>query len=309
MKSYLKFTNFATVFGGIVLAASANVNVANLIEAGEPLASPAVTSVIALAVGQAVAVRAGMQAWRQNRRPVAVMVFLFVLCGEAFGLFNGAERQLVARETRAQTVVAGNASYAIATSRVASAEETYRSAEGAVRSEAQRGGCRQVCKDLQLVAGRASAQLEAARSTLQKTPPPKSENIIARVTGWSPTWVEFAPAMLFSVALNGLAFVLLAMGDVVPPAPPKPQKPSARPKSLHQRSYGRPSRISLPDRSPTRAEQVAAFCRSFHQKSGLEPSFTEVREGTNLPNSTVSKYRKAAISQCEVESRLLKFTQ
>jgi hypothetical protein len=43
--------------------------------------------------------------------------------------------------------------------------------------------------------------------------PRRPESILAQVTGWPPTVVEIVPALLFTLALNGLGFTLLAIGD------------------------------------------------------------------------------------------------
>lgn len=51
---------------------------------------------------------------------------------------------------------------------------------------------------------------------------------------------------------------------------------------------------SLPARGG-RAEQVKTFCRWFREQIGREPTFSEVRDGLNLPAATASKYRRAAL--------------
>ena len=45
----------------------------------------------------------------------------------------------------------------------------------------------------------------------------------------------------------------------------------------------------------SRAEQVKTFCTLFREQSGREPTFSEVRDGLNLPAATASKYRRAAL--------------
>ena len=44
-----------------------------------------------------------------------------------------------------------------------------------------------------------------------------------------------------------------------------------------------------------RAEQVKTFCWWFREQNGREPTFSEVRDGLNLPAATASKYRRAAL--------------
>ncbi|NOT70623.1 MAG: hypothetical protein HOP09_04830 [Hyphomicrobium sp.] len=291
--------------GCALLASSASINVAHVIEDGQSLQSPAVGAVIALAVGSAVAVRAGLYAWRQKRRAVALLTFLVLACGEVFGLFTGAERLLTIRESHVQVIAAANVTFDIASKRVRLAEVSYHSAEAAATNEAVRGGCRQICKDLREAADKARQRLEEARLTLEHTAPPKSESIIAHVTGWPAAWVEIAPALLFSVALNGLAFVLLAVGHTMPGHSERRTKPSRNGKDLVR---GRPGRIRLRRITNKRAEshaalgqvtraaEVTSFCKLFRDQHRREPTFTEVRNGTNLPGSTVSKYRRAALA-------------
>jgi hypothetical protein len=295
--TYNKTRLAATAVGILLLAVSAANSVTNLHDGGVPLLSPVVASVIGLAMGSAVAVRAGMYAWRHKRRVVAILAFVFLASGETFELYNSGERLLIAREHRVESVASQNLPFETATARVAFAEGVYRKALAAVTAEAERGGCGRVCRDLSNASDRARTELENARLALQHTPPRKPENVIASVTGWPVAAVEIAPALLFTASLNGLAFVLLAIGDGTEsvrkrdPTEPAERQPPVR-KKRRRRRFAKQHRTAA---GQSRSEQVAAFCKAFRDKHGREPSFAEVRDGTQLPSSTVSKYRRAAL--------------
>jgi hypothetical protein len=294
---YIKMPLVATSVGLALLGTSTALNVSYVTDGGTPLLSPTVAGIVAVAVGSAAAVRAGIHAWRTNRRAWAVAAFVLLACGETFALYNGAERLLTARELQARAIAASNLPFKVATQRVHDTEESLRSAYEAATAEALRGGCRRVCKDLQAAAEKVRGELEDARAKIERTTPPRSENIVAELTGWPAAWVEIGPALLFTVTQNGLAFVLLAIGhELTPPltavriSTPK-NSPAKRLRRRRTRAAKSPK---LPGQGG-RAEQVAQFCRAFRDTQGREPTFTEVRAGTKLPNATVSKYRRTAL--------------
>lgn len=287
---YLNIGAAATLAGCGLLATSASVNVSHIVESGLPLASPMVAAVVAIAVGSAIAVPAGLTAWRDRRNALAVLAFVALGCGEMFGLVSGAERLLVAREERARIVAEHNAPHATAASRVTLAEAGYAAAEAAAVAEAGRGGCGRACKDLRAAADQARQRLEDARSALERAEPPKSESILADTLGLPAATVEIVPALLFTLALNGLGFVLLAIGH-------RPQRRETATTAAADAVVMELPAAVAPVQAPrqTRAQEVAAFCREFRAKQGREPTFSEVRDGTQLPASTVSKYRAKAL--------------
>ncbi len=296
---YIKTPMVATSVGLALLGTSTALNVSHVTDGGTPLLSPTVAGIVAVAVGSAAAVRAGIYALRTNRRAWAVAAFVLLACGEAFALYNGAERLLAARELQARAVVAGNLPFKVATQRVHDMEESYRSAYEAATAEVRRGGCRRICKDLQTAAEKVRGRLEDARAKLEHTDPPRSENIVADLTGWPAAWVEIVPALLFTFTLNGLALTLMGIGDGSTPALTASSTRGVRTPGTTKRAVRR-GKINAPAvRSlaahGTRARQVAQFCKAFRDTQGREPSFTEVRAGTKLPNATVSKYRRAAL--------------
>ena len=87
---------------------------------------------------------------------------------------------------------------------------------------------------------------------------------------------------MFSVALNGLAFTLLAFAAHMPmptpaPAPPLPaESDKARPQG--------------------RAEQVRSFVEAYRKRHGRDPSFSDVRSSLGLLRSTASVYLRKALA-------------
>jgi hypothetical protein len=297
---YNKTRVAAMAAGAMLLATSASLNISSATDGGAPLVSPTVVAIAVVALATAISVPSVMFAWRERRRGVALVTILFLLCGEGFNGVNSAERLLATRDARAQAAVADNRPYENARQRMQTAEETYQRADVAAAAEAGRGGCGRICHDLRDAAENARLQLEDARAVLERTPPQSSEHVLSTTIGWASSSVELLQAGLFTVALNGLGFMLLAIGDsgrsedhsrvnrALVNSPSEPRRRRRRVK------FSR--RNAKPRVGPTRAEQIGAFCRSFRESVGREPTFTEVREATKLPNSTVSKYRRVALA-------------
>ena len=93
--------------------------------------------------------------------------------------------------------------------------------------------------------------------------------------------LEIVPALLFTTALNGLAFTLLAFGGHVPnqgaaaaPAGPTTQMPAVQ----------------------GREAQVRSFVEAYRKRHGRDPSFSEVRNTLRLPPSTASVYLRRALT-------------
>jgi hypothetical protein len=261
-----------------------------MIEGGVPLLSPMPAAIVAIAAGSAVGLVAALRAWGDGRCALAILAFVAIGCGELFGLVSGAERLLTAREERIRLVAAHNAPRLTALARVKAEEAAYAHAQAAAVAEAGRGGCGRACRDLRGAADQARQRLEAARGELERSPPLKAESILAATIGLPAAVLEVVPALLFTLALNGLGLALLGIGhsagakqDEAPPA--------------SEPAYAIPELpIEPPPADPsTRAEQVAAFCRAFREQHGREPGFKEVRHGSLLPASTVSTYRARVV--------------
>lgn len=292
--TYSKIPIVATAVGCLLLAASAGLNINAALESGQPILSPTVLGIVALVIGQATAICAGQFAWHRGLRVRSFLAFFALGCAEFYGLYTGGERLLTARQYQAQPIAQINQAFDIAAQRVKVAEDAFRRAEDAATAEARRGGCGRACRDLREASDRANDELETARTTLARTPLKRPESVVASVTGWPTALVEITPALLFTLGLNGLAFALLAIGEggTEPVQRRKINSAGTRlrrtPKARVQRHAGsgpssRPSSVSR------RSEQVSKFCREFRAQFGREPTFTEVRQGTQLPKATVSR--------------------
>ena len=273
----------AIIAGVAAIAAAASLNVTHLVESGQPLLSPITGAVLALALGAVAAALVASEAWRSGRKVLAWCLVLSVVAGEGFGLVMGAERLLSAREERQRLAAAINTARWTATVRFESASAALAAAEAATLNEAGRGGCKGACQALQAEADRARGRLESASSVLAATPAEKNKALLATTLGLPPAAVEMVPALLFSVALNGLAFTLLAFGSHTPagptavPASPLPaETATARPQG--------------------RAKQVRSFVEAYRKLHGRDPSFSEVRSSLGLPRSTASVYLRKALA-------------
>ena len=282
VQSHRARRGLAIIAGVAAIAAAASLNVTHLVEGGQPLWSPITGAVLALALGAVAAALVAGEAWRSGRRTLAWCLVLSVVAGEGFGLVMGAERLLSAREERQRVAAATNTARWTATVRFESANAALAAAEAATLKEAGRGGCKGACQALQAEADRARERLETASSVLVATPAEKNKALLATTLGLPPAAVEIVPALLFSVALNGLAFTLLAFGAHMPmptlaPAPPLPaESDKARPQG--------------------RAEQVRSFVEAYRKRHGRDPSFSDVRSSLGLPRSTASVYLRKALA-------------
>jgi hypothetical protein len=264
------------------MVAGAALNVAHLIDGGQPLVSPMTGAVLALALGAVAAALVAGEAWRSGRSTLAACLVLSIVAGEGFGLIMGAERLLTAREERQRAASEVNTSRWVATVRVETASATLAAAEAAMLKEAGRGGCKGACQSLQAEAERARQRLEVANKALVTTPSEKNRALLATTLGLPPTLLEIVPALLFSTALNGLAFTLLAFGAHVPS-----QSAAAAPKDPAE------PQVSA---SQGRAEQVRSFVEAYRKRHGRDPTFSDVRNDLNLPPSTASVYLRKALA-------------
>jgi len=268
--------------GVAAIAAGASLNVTHLVDGGQPLFSPMTGAVVALAVGAVAAALVASEAWRSGRKFLTWCLVLSVVAGEGFGLIIGAERLLLAREERQRMASEVNTSRWVAVVRVESATSTLAATEAAVLEEARRGGCKAACQALQAEAVQARQRLEAANRALEATPAEKNTALLASTLGLPPALLEIVPALLFSAALNGLAFTLLAFGAHGP----------------RQNIAVAPKVIAGAQVPPVqgRAAQVRSFVDAYRKRHGRDPSFSDVRNSLGLPRSTASVYLRKALA-------------
>ena len=272
----------AIMAGVTAMAAGAALNVTHLVEGGQPLVSPMTGAVLALALGAVAAALVAGEAWRSGRTTLAACLVLSIIAGEGFGLIMGAERLLTAREERQRAASEVNTSRWIATVRVETASATLAATEAAMLKEAGRGGCKSGCQSLQAEAERARQRLEVANKALVAAPSEKNRALLATTLGLPPALLEIVPALLFSTALNGLAFTLLAFGAHLPG-----QSAAAAPKDPAE------AQVSA---SQGRAGQVRSFVEAYRKRHGRDPTFSDVRNGLKLPPSTASVYLRKALA-------------
>ena len=282
LESHKVKRGLAIIAGITAVAAAAALNVTHLVEGGQPLFSPMTGAVLALALGAVAAALVVSEAWRAGRRTLASCLVLSIVAGEGFGLIMGAERLLFAREERQRAVSEVNTGRWIATVRVESASTMLAVTEAALLKEMGRGGCKSACQALQSEAEQARQRLEAANRALQSAPAEKNTALLAATLRLPAALLEIVPALLFSAALNGLAFSLLAFGAHAP----------------RQNIGAAPTEIAGAQMSPVlgRAAQVRSFVDAYRKQQGRDPSFTEVRNSLGLPRSTASVFLRKALA-------------
>src|SRR5262245_18223243 len=270
--------------GVAAIAAGAALNVTHLVEGGQPLVSPMTGAVLALALGAVAAALVAGEAWRSGRKILASCLVASVVAGEGFGLIMGAERLLAAREERQRAAEMTNTARWTATVRFEATNSALAATETAMLKEAGRGGCKVACQALQMEADQARQRVETANAVLAASPAAQNRALLATTLGLPPALVEIVPALLFSTALNGLAFTLLAFAAHGPsslelvPAPPLPAE------------------AEMGNRPVGRAEQVRSFVEAYRARHGRDPSFSEVRNSLGLPSSTASVYLRKALA-------------
>lgn len=246
------------------------------------LTAPECVAVLILALGSALAVPVMQGAWRAGRKGLAMLTLIGMLAGESYGFVLLAERQLAHLADRARVARAENAHRATAVTAVEREQRALVQIETAVREEMRAGGCGKVCRALKEDEAAARQRLADAESALGRLNAPKVENHIASLTGLPDAAVDLIPSLAFAKALLLLGFAFI--GYAHPTGPAKRTRPTA---NVAENSVG-----SL---RPTRAEQVQVFVEAFRKTLGREPTFSEVRDGLQLPRSTASKYRTRAL--------------
>lgn len=242
-----------------VLAAAAHVT----IEHTGGYSTPHAVLTMAVAVGVAIGAITIGSAWAHGRYMVAILIGLALLCGEAFGLLNTAQRLVEARDaeqvplrlaqqerTKAQARVA-KAETAIAaisdtSPRLAAALTAKAAADRAVVEQASLRGCRKNCRALlqaqvdtaaiEVAAARAAigqqrakaqTELDNARSAFALLKPVRSATPLADRLGLPPWAIDVLSAVLGSLGANGLGAALLAFGGHAPPVRSKPAAKTA----------------------------------------------------------------------------------
>ena len=173
------------------------------------------------------------QCFADQRRVLGVFLVLALIAGEAYGLATTAERYVASREAAQAPFHDAEAKHAAAKDRLAAAEHS----DAVTRAEAAKAkldaeviaksaekGCRENCRQVleaqvraataAVASARADIQREiaAARAELQGSPLPASASPLADRLGWPAWMLDLIIAALASVACNGLAMGLIALG-------------------------------------------------------------------------------------------------
>jgi hypothetical protein len=191
-----------SMLGGLVLVATgAFLNASKAAETEGTFWSPICIAIIALAFGSALAVPVMGSLWRHGRRALACLAFVGLLCSEGYALQLSAERLLGAREQRTLQVMQTGNPYALAK------EALDRSIEE--RAIECRSGLGSRCSKLREVE-------RAQRAELATLKPPGKTALLADATGLPDWLVEIVPALLFSISLQALGFVLIGFAGHAP---------------------------------------------------------------------------------------------
>lgn len=233
----------AIAVGALLLAAVTHVTVLSTGGYGTPHSFVAIA--VAAGVG-AGSVFCGM-AWSQRRFVLCFGLAASVICGEAFGLFQTAQRLVAGSEATQAPLREHGKAHAKAKADVAKAEmalvkagtsdrlDKAAAAKGkadkAVTGSAKEMGCRIHCRELLQKAvddaareveaarketednkAKAETALEKAQAALARMKAPVSPTPLADLTG-APAWVlDLTIAILGSIGVNGLACCLLIFG-------------------------------------------------------------------------------------------------
>ncbi len=271
---YARSITLSSLTGMSVVLTGAALNVSHLVEAGAALVSITSLSVVVLAVASAVAVPAAVEAWRQGRKVIAAIICLAIGAGELYGLVSGIERQLTVREERQLAAGGANAERVSAEKRLARAEESLKDADAAVITEAQDGGCGTTCKGLKAIAKELRADRDAAQAALDRLPPPRSEHLLADVTGLPATFVEIVPSTLYGFGLTLLGFGLMALGH-------RKAEPVAAP-------------IEVATVAPSQREALTRLIKVLGELGGEAPSVQTLADRMGNPKGTISRWADEA---------------
>lgn len=206
----------------------------------------------------------------------ATLAVVAIVAAELFGVVNQAERLLAERAMKSGEAERFNRTRAIAVANEKAAREAVITAKAAETAERAKGGCKNVCRDMERATAAAHIELEAAQAALKNAPAEATASHLANATGL-PRWlVDLVPALLASAAVNGLAFALLAMGHGAPPLEPKAAQPP------------------IPETRIDESERVISWVREFRRRHGRDPQIPELQTAFTLPKTTAWRRIKSA---------------
>ncbi len=250
------------MLGGLILVGvAAYLNTAKAAESEGTWYSPVCIAIVALAFGSALAVSVMLASWRNGRRGLAAFAFLGLVCGESYALQLSAERLLASREARTLQVQQSGNPYAFAK---AALDGTVKEREKECSS-----GFGKNCQKLR--------ELEQTqRASLGTLKPPGKTALLADATGLPDWLVEIVPALLFSVALQVLGFVLVGFAG----------HGSHKEREAHT--------AEAPAAEPSETERVVSWVRKYRLRHGRNPSIPAVQQEFNLPKTTAWRRIKSA---------------
>lgn len=262
-------------------------------------------AVVVVAVATAVSLAAAGASWRRGSVALAGGLLLAFGCGAAFSLSATLDRVGSARDAAVEGRQSHNVAIEHSDAALQSARRALGEAEKASKLECEGAPadltawpkCRSRKADAATVLADV-ARLEAALAELgAKRETDSMGSRVAALLPWmTARQVQTYQPMLLPVALFLFGNLLVAFGIASFAAPAMTR---AQPQ-IDPMTNDRPMIDVTPQPSApaalTRAEQVAAFVGEFIADNGREPSFSEVRDGTGLPASTVSKYRQKALA-------------
>ncbi len=244
----------ASMLGGLVLVAvGAFLNAHKAVEVEDTFWSPVPIAIVALAFGSALVVPVMGALWRHERKTLAVFAFVGLVCGETYSLQISAERLLASREQRALQVMQSGNPYALAKEAL---DRTLKEREAECSN-----GFGSKCSKLREIEKTQRAELAALK-------PPGKTALLADATGLPDWLVEIIPALLFSVSLQVLGFVLIGFAG----------------HSSEQEHLAKVVAASAPE--PDETEQMVDWCRAYRQRHGRNPSIASVQQEFNLSRTT-----------------------
>jgi hypothetical protein len=243
-----------SMLGGLVLIATgAFLNVSKAAETEGTVWSPICVAIVALALGSAIVVPVMLSLWRHERRALAAFAFVGLVCSECYALQLSAERLLASREQRTLQVQLAGSPYALAKAALDGTVSDRRTECGS--------GFGKNCSKLRELEERQRAELSKLR-------PPAKVALLADATGL-PNWaVELVPALLFSVALQLLGFVLIGFAG----------------HAAEKQYLVQAVAASAPE--PDETERVVDWCRAYRQRHGRNPTIASVQEEFGLSRTT-----------------------
>jgi len=234
----------AIAVGALILTAAAHVT----IQATGGYGTAHSWLTIAVAGGVGVAAVFSGRAWSEDRATIAILLFIAIVAGEAYGLVATAERLIAGREEtqaplrkiaedRAQAqrrlddTIKARAALPVSSNRLENALAEKRTTDAAVVSKSAERGCVENCRKL-LQAQADAAELEVTRAReeiadkardadqaiadakrdLQNMRAPTSAAPLADRLGLSACVLDLIVAALGSIAANGLACFLIVYG-------------------------------------------------------------------------------------------------